>query len=382
MDQINTVNLPSAGGIDFNQGDVRHIGPTSALDWESISFATRCLAKRDAILRDALNTVIASWNNFEPPVYLPIVKTRIRVGGTEQVSNYRIPDGYQARVSNAIVASVPANSVRLDVLYSTNTFGASSGTTIATTATELTSPTAFFNGPGELIVVLTNIGTSDADVVGSILVGVRSLVVERSQLSAITISNTTQVVVGPKGDQGPRGLQGDQGPRGYQGIQGPQGSIGPAGIQGPQGSIGPAGSGITATTAAVSGTLIAWDDFSSTSSPYLDYQSGGTIGGTYYLPMQQTKVAGDTTSLDMLMWTYHHIFSGSVLVRLPTQAYGADIDWSVSQTVCIAVASTVGGDVTTQAVVSQYDNNTWQIDVDAPTEQLVAVTIVGQIAVI
>lgn len=47
--------------------------------------------------------------------------------------------------------------------------------------------------------------------------------------------------VGPKGQQGERGLQGERGPQGLQGPQGPQGAAGPQGPQGVQGISGLSG---------------------------------------------------------------------------------------------------------------------------------------------
>lgn len=48
-------------------------------------------------------------------------------------------------------------------------------------------------------------------------------------------------VQGPKGDQGPQGIQGPSGPKGDQGSQGIQGPPGPKGDQGPQGLTGAQG---------------------------------------------------------------------------------------------------------------------------------------------
>lgn len=60
--------------------------------------------------------------------------------------------------------------------------------------------------------------------------------------------------VGPKGDQGPQGLQGEVGPQGLTGPQGPKGDTGSQGMQGPQGPQGERGfQGATGPAGTVSG---------------------------------------------------------------------------------------------------------------------------------
>lgn len=70
------------------------------------------------------------------------------------------------------------------------------------------------------------------------------LVIAILAASAISSVISTQLGIGPQGEQGPTGLQGlkgDQGETGPQGLQGPQGEEGPQGEQGIQGDTGPQG---------------------------------------------------------------------------------------------------------------------------------------------
>lgn len=378
MEQIRQLDLPSGGGLSFNSGDVKHTSPSGGLSSESVSFSTRCLAERDNLVKEKLNEIIASWNNFEVPVYVPVMRTRIRAGGTEQVANYRIQEGYEARVNNVAVSSIPDATVRVDVIYSANTFGATQGTTLSSTVTETTTQTAFYP-EGEFIIKLTNIGTDDAEVVASISLSVRSTVVERSQLSSITINDTPATqIVGPTGARGAVGPTGSTGPRGYAGIQGPTGYTGTTGYTGPTGSTGPAGNAVTVQDVSVPGTLKALTGYLSSGSPYMDYVVAGTVGGTYYPSMREVRVVtGVDAGVDLLQWTYHAIFKGLVLVGLPKVAWGADVDWTTSNTQCVAVAGSIGGTQTVNPLVSQYDANQWQVEIPGSFPQHVAVTVSG-----
>lgn len=386
MESIKTLDLPSSGGLDYNQGDVKHIGPTSALDWDSVAFATRCLAERDNLLRRKLNEVVSSWNNFEVPVYVPILRTRVRTGGTEQVSNYRIPLGYEARVNNVSIASIPDASVRVEVLWSSNTYGASTGTSVVSTATEYTANSSFF-GEGEFIIRLTNIGQDDADVVASVSLSVRSLVVERSQLSSITITESqATTIVGPTGPQGPKGSAGDTGPRGYQGQKGDTGPTGYTGYTGYTGAQGPAGDGaVNFSETAVSGTLKLYSGGGyEAGTAYLDYvgkdgggSGGGVVGGTYYLPMSETTISVGTSGVDLLRFTYHAVFKGNIIFELPSKAWGADKDWDTESTTCVAVAGSVAGTIPVQPIVSTYESNSWHISVPSSDPVHVAVSVNG-----
>ena len=377
MEQLKTLDLPSAGGLDYNSLDVRHFGPTSAVDWESISFATRCLAARDNALRTKLNELVTSWNNFEAPIYIPVIRTRIRAGGTEAVANFRIPEGYEARVNNVAVSSTPDASVRVDVIYSAGTFGRTQGTTIVSTATEYVGNSSFF-GEGEFIVSTITIGDSDADVVASVSVSLRSLVVERSQLSSITISTASATATrGPTGATGPKGDTGATGPRGLQGLKGDTGATG---ATGPAGPIGPTGSGtVFFGSSSTVGTLKAGADYVSSGGSYLDYVVGGTLNGTYSVPMLEFSMdTGGSDGLSLLQWTYHSIFKGTVLVELPAVAYGSDVDWLSDNTSCVAVSGSVSGDgAPVQPTVSKYDTKHWKISVPASSPQKVAISLTG-----
>jgi hypothetical protein len=373
MQQIATLSLPSAGGIDFNNGDVKHPGPASALDWETISYATRCLAQRDNLLGALLNTVVSSWNNYETPVVVPVILTRVQIGGTEQVTNFRIPTGYEARVNNVAVSSTPSNSVRLDVIYSSATYGQVTGVTIASTAMELTAPTSFYP-VGEFIISLTNIGSADATVTGSVFLAIRSTVVERSQLSSVSIENIT-LATGPQGPIGPQGPTGPQGPRGYQGIQGdvgpqgPQGSVGPAGSAGSSGSAG-ATVTFTESLTDVIGTIIygsdyvagtAADGYRSTEPPGDVHFMANKISGppVWGVPLQEFTIQNEdgTHGMKFLQGMFKAVFKGSIQIIFPnadTPAYDSgevgvvgttpSTVWTNQNTVLNAVAANATGD--------------------------------------
>ena len=374
MEMIKTLDLPSSGGLDYNHGDVRHFGPTSAVDWESISFATRCLAERDNQLKTKLNELVSSWNNFEVPVYIPVLKTRIRTGGTEQVSNYRIPAGYEARVNNVSVAAVPDRMVRVEVLHNANTFGASSGTAIVSTATEFTANTAFFPA-GEFIVRLTNIGNSDSEVVASISVSIRSLTAERSTLSSLS----TVTVAGGAGSTGPTGPQGGpgvQGPRGYNGIPGDIGPTGYTGSTGTQGPTSPSGSAPTLVQTTVNGSLITQSDYVAGTASN-GYTNTAIASTTYSAAMNEVRVYDDLASgVGFLLFSSRSVFKGTIIITLPAQPTSA-VAWSTYNTTCVAVAGFVTGTADVQPLVERVDASNWKITVSDTNPQHVSISLNG-----
>lgn len=381
MNTIKTIDLPSAAGVNFNSGDVSHVSPSSAVDAHTISYATRCLAERDNLLKAKVNEVVASLNNFEAPTFIPVIKTRVRTGGTEHISNYRIPAGFEARVTHVSVHSIPMRMVKVEILYSALTFGASSGVPVVSALIEYTGNTLFF-GEGELIVKLTNVGDSDAEAVASILVSIRSKIAERSQLSVPQQLSTASGTSGPTGYTGPKGETGDPGPRGYQGTTGSTGPSGPTGYTGATGYTGYTGAAGTAASSpvfsesSVPGTLVASTGYVAGSS-YLDYVGAGVIGGTYYIPMTETNVKVGSEGVDFLGLTYHAIFKGTVIFQVPTKAWGSDRDWDVNSTACVAVSGSMTGIAAVQPLVSKLDATHWQIDVPATDPQAVSITVSG-----
>jgi hypothetical protein len=208
---------------------------------------------------------------------------------------------------------------------------------------------------------------------------VRSKTVERSQLSSITF-NVTQST-GPTGPAGPKGATGDAGPRGYQGVKGDTGPAGATGYTGYTGYTGPAGTNGSAPSFAeysVDGTLKAPAGLGFVAgSPYLSYVGSGVVGGTYYLPMAETRVTVGSEGVDFLNLTYHAVFKGTVLFGVPTKTWGADCDWNTTITTCVAVAGSIAGQEPVNPLVSRYDSTHWQIDVPATNAQPVAVTLMG-----
>lgn len=218
MADIKPIDIPSAAGVDFGNGDVRHFSEADTVSVPGLQPPTRHLAARDNKLADKLNEVISVVNNKEQIVPLPV--TRIAVGpATEEViTNYRIPPGYEARVLNAIVGTVPTGTdVLLKVYYAANSYGATAGTEILSTSSENTAGTQFYS-TGEFIVALRNAGSATLDCVACVTLTVRPV---GSQASLLVGS----VVRGEQGPPGPTGSKGDAGNSGGSGSAGTPGLI-------------------------------------------------------------------------------------------------------------------------------------------------------------
>ena len=123
---ITPLILPKAAGIDYGNGDVRHLTNTDANTAATISFATRNLAERDNIIAEVINSIIAEVNNKEQIIDLQVPRISLAASQSIAVLNYRIPSGFEARVLNAIVSS-SSGLARLEVLWS-STYGATTGT--------------------------------------------------------------------------------------------------------------------------------------------------------------------------------------------------------------------------------------------------------------
>lgn len=305
LGQIEPLGMPDGSPIDVGGGDVRHLTPADGLDAVTISNATRALAMRDVLLRDKVNALIAAVNNREQIIPLMIPRTTLGPGEVLAACDLRIPAGFEARVLNAAVASTPATSVLLTVLYNA-TFGALTGTSLITTYTEDVATTSF-QSEGELIVQLTNSSDAPADVSASVIVTMRPVT---AQLGG---------VIGP-------GVEGPAGPAGRDGLDstepGPIGPPGPAGtsVTGPQGVPGETGPAVyTARGNVVLSNGTAWDAAAGLSSSYIWLQrvgppsgvlcSGGydyTVSGTSFLIAARnadgTIQRNDTSSVNW-MWT-------------------------------------------------------------------------------
>ncbi len=212
---IDPVSLPDAAGLNYGEGDVRHFSEGDAMDVPGLSRPTRNLAERDNQLAEKLNEVIAVVNNKEQFVPLLPFRTTLPPNSEETVLNYRIPDGFEARVLNAIITSLPASSsAELDIYYSTG-YGNSTGTQIVSTSTEFTAGTQFYSA-GEFIITLKNRGGATLEMIASIQSTMRPL----TETAGILIASTIVGEQGPPGPQGPQGGPGSQGNPGAAGSPG------------------------------------------------------------------------------------------------------------------------------------------------------------------
>lgn len=221
---ITPLTLPQAAGLSYANGDVRHLTPQDANQAQTLAQSTRNLAERDNIIVGVINQLIAVVNNKEQIVDLPIPRVFMGASQSIVVLNYRIPAGFEARVLNAIVASVPVSQVRLDVMWS-STYGATTGTSVASTLYEVSGQTVFY-AEGEFVVKLTNIGSSSVEVAGDVQITMRPV----AQIQGALL--TPSVVIGTSGFSG---YSGNGGVSGYSGNQGASGFSGVSGFSGPGG---------------------------------------------------------------------------------------------------------------------------------------------------
>jgi hypothetical protein len=172
------------------------------------------LAKRDTMLKDKVNEIIDVVNNRETYVNQPTMRISLPPSTAEVITNYRIPQGFEARVLNAAVASTPASSATLDIYWDTS-FGSITGTSIVSTGSEFSGGTTFY-GTGEMIVKITNNASVSIDVVASVTLTMRP------------VGATGGGIIGPGaiGPPGPPGPTGAPGPTGPVGSPGPAGSVG------------------------------------------------------------------------------------------------------------------------------------------------------------
>jgi hypothetical protein len=218
LQNLEPISVPDAAGIDFAGGDVRHLSATrDVLNAEQISRVTRQLAYRDKLIAEAVNKLIAVVNNKDQFVNLPLPVTSVPPGSTVDVTAFRIPPGFEARVLNAAVNSSPtAKVVRLEVLYNPSTFGSTEGqSSVLTTLDEYTEGTSFY-GLGEFLIRYANTGGRNAITSASILLTMRPVGAQKGGI----------IGPGAKGEKGDKGDKGDQGPSGSPGLPGPAGPTG------------------------------------------------------------------------------------------------------------------------------------------------------------
>lgn len=211
---IKPLDLPTAAGVEYGAGDVRHFSEDDAMAVPALQNPTRQLAARDNALAAKVNEVIADVNNKEQYVPLPILRTTVPPGTEEVVTNFRIPVGFEARVLNAaIAAATTSTDLALKIFYNT-TFGGTSGSELLSITDEFTSGTAFYND-GEFIVSIRNNGASTLEAVASVTLTIRPIAERGSLLVGSVI----------QGDRGLRGLKGDKGDKGDPGSGAPSVAI-------------------------------------------------------------------------------------------------------------------------------------------------------------
>lgn len=205
MSLIQPLSIPDAAAVDYAGADVRHFAPNDGMSVPAISGPTRQLAHRDNVIGNKVNELVSVVNNREQYVNIPILRTILPPSASEIVNNYRIPAGFEARVFNAAVASTPAASAQIEILYGTS-YGGTTGESLLITSTEFSDGTEF-KTTGEFIVKITNTGTKTAEISASVTVTMRPL----SPLPGTPISPGIKILAprpGPPGRPGDRGLSG------------------------------------------------------------------------------------------------------------------------------------------------------------------------------
>lgn len=377
---IRPIDLPSAAGLEYGKGDVRHFSEGDSVSVPGLSNPTRHLAERDNQLRDKLNEVISIVNNTEQFVPLPVVRTSLPPNDEVVVANYRIPAGFEARVLNASVATVPSSVDIALVLYYNTGFGGSTGTEVISTASEFTGGVQFYS-EGEFIVVLRNTGAVSLDFAASVLLTLRPLGAQGTLLVGST-------VVGPQGLPGPAGPVGPAGPAGSGGPGTPGmvwrngwapgenygvsdvvsyttfgtvvssyiclqahlstgggdeppvdvvkwepvavGGTGPIGAAGSSGAPGTSAEIPVYDATVVQGTLLTGDDWQGLGID--GYNGGGSVANTtYYFSLNEVFIESSTGApkgFACLTGNYPIAMRGSGTITLPKAAYGAKVNYT------------------------------------------------------
>ncbi len=209
MSEIKPIDLPSAAGVEFGRGDVRHFSEDDAVDVVGLQNPTRQLAQRDNLIASKLNEVVEVVNNKEQFVPLNLPRTTIPPGTEEVITNFRIPDGFEARVLNAAIASAPASSSLLLKIYFNTGYGNTTGTELVSTSTVFNSGAAFYNA-GEFIVTARNNGSVALDAAIGVTLTVRPI----GSTASLLVGSIIQGQRGYPGRDGGKGGKGDPGPGG------------------------------------------------------------------------------------------------------------------------------------------------------------------------
>jgi hypothetical protein len=394
---IQPVNLPSSAGIDYSGGDVRHFSLGDAVDVPGLSAPTRALAQRDNLLAEKVNEVVSAVNNREQFVPLPVIRTILPPNETVIVTNYRIPAGFEARVLNAVVNTIPASTnSELDVYYNATTFGGATGSAVitCTPGSEFTGDVSFYP-QGEFILALTNTGVVAVEVAASVMLAMRPL----GAVGSLLVGNT-----GETRQVGPPGMTGGVGPIGPPGTSGmgtpgmiwdgpwvngkpytpnlvasftASGTFGSyicrvantanLGVNDPSVdpvtwnpvAIGSSGSNVTTQfvnvstsgsipnyqTGVVYGTLVTGPDW--TNLPLNGYYTQTFAANTTYTFISMTETfiqsalpnPGYGSKVGILSAALPVYFTGNGTFTLPKAAYGALLDYSTSQIMALAVVN-------------------------------------------
>lgn len=209
MSEIKPIDLPSAAGVDFGRGDVRHFSEDDAVDVPGLQNPTRQLAERDNKLATKVNEVIEVVNNKEQFVPLNLPRTSIPPGTEEVITNFAIPAGFEARVLNATIGSTPASSALALKIYYATGFGNTTGTELVSTTSSFDSGVAFYN-TGEFIVAVRNGGSAALEASLSITLTVRPI----GSTAGLLVGSVIQGDRGYPGRDGGKGDKGDPGPGG------------------------------------------------------------------------------------------------------------------------------------------------------------------------
>lgn len=377
---IKPIDLPAAAGIDYSGGDVRHFAQGDAMNVPGLSNPTRHLAYRDDLLAEKMNEVVQVVNNQEQFVPLPVIRTTVPPNEEVVVTNYRIPQGFEARVLNAVVSTVPTtSSAELNIMYS-SVFGGSAGTAVVTVTpgSEFTGDVNFYQ-VGEFIVSMKNTGSVTLEIAGSILLTMRPVGAEGTLLVG-------SVIQGPQGEPGQTGPPGPPGPPGTGGAGSPgmiwkgpwangqpyisndvvsyvySGTYGSwicrvshtsnLGVNDPQvdpvtwnyvaygifsqggvGPVGPAGGEPSFFFTSVNGYIVNSASFGT--NPYsAEYTAGNASqpSRTYIVLAKEAKItkSSGTVGAAFLCAAYRTCFSGSMSIVLPNILSGGAVDYDTS----------------------------------------------------
>jgi hypothetical protein len=433
---IKPIDLPSAAGINRGEGDVRHFSEGDSFSVPGISGPTRELAERDNLIAEKLNETIQTVNNKEQFVPLSIPRTTLPPNDNLVVANYRIPAGFEARILNASISSLPLSSdIQLNIFFAEG-FGNTTGESLITTSNESSSGTSF-KQEGEFIVVIRNTGGITLDVVASVLLTMRPI----GEEGTLLVGSVIRGQQGPPGQTGPQGIQGPPGTGGAgspgmvwdgEWVDGKNylpktvvsfplfgtvissyfckvahtadtsneppnttywdavaiGSAGSVvGIQGPE---GPAGGVPTFGAGLITGTVVPDGDY--VGGPGGDgYTGGGAAYGTTTVQWQQYfmdfgTLATGIKGLAFIQATFRSVYNGNVKVFLPqVTPEGAKINWNTSNVICQAsfngsfgVNTAIPAVVPLDTVIARAISLTqYDVRVLSSTPQKVSATFIG-----